>query len=146
MPEARDINYATHRKYVKPYHVVGLALMLLYLLWALYQVIFRFSLHNLGDLVLGIVVLLALAYARIFPLQVQDRLIYLEQDQRLRRLLPEELHPRLGEINKRHRVALRFAADDEIPALVERILAGELKTDDAIKRAIKVWVPDPLRV
>ena len=146
MAATQEFNYKTHRKYVPPYHFVALGLLTLYLLWSLYEVIFHFSLHGLADLVLGLAVFFALFYARVFPLAVQDRLIYLEQDIRLRRLLPSELHGRLPQINKKHRVALRFAPDDEVPALVERVLAGELTTDDAIKREIKVWVRDPLRM
>ena len=146
MAEAKEFNYKTHRKFVPPYHFVALGLLVLYLLWSFYRVIFHFSPYTVADLVLGLVVVLGLFYTRVFPLAVQDRLIYLEQDLRLRQLLPADLHDRLPRINKRHRVALRFAHDDEVPALVERILAGELTTDEAIKKEIKVWVRDPLRM
>jgi len=146
MAEAPELNYKTHRKYVPAYHFVALGLLVLYLLWSLYQVIFHFSTHSVADLVLGLVVFLGLFYTRIFPLQVQDRVIYLEQDARLRRLLPATLHDRIPELKKNHRVALRFASDAEVPSLVERILAGELRGGEAIKREIKEWVRDPLRM
>ena len=146
MAEAPELNYKTHRKYVPAYHFVALGLLVLYLLWSLYRVIFHFSAHSVADLVLGLVVFLGLFYTRIFPLQVQDRLIYLEQGARLQRLLPAELHDRIPELRKSHRVALRFASDAEVPSLVERILAGELKGGEAIKREIKIWVQDPLRM
>jgi hypothetical protein len=42
-------------------------------------------------------------------------------------------------------LALRFASDKELPTLVRRVLAGELATPDATKRAIRDWQPDYLR-
>jgi hypothetical protein len=41
-------------------------------------------------------------------------------------------------------VALRFASDQELPALVERADREHLSPDQ-IKRDIKNWVPDPDR-
>jgi hypothetical protein len=146
MAEAPEFNYKTHRKFVPAYHFVALGLIFLYLLWSLYNLIFHFSLGSIAGLCLALGVFLALFYARIFPLAVQDRVIYLEQELRLRDLLPAELHDRIPEIKKNHRVALRFAHDDEVPGLVERILAGELKGGEAIKKEIRVWVRDPLRM
>ena len=74
---------------------------------------------------------------------MQDRIIRLEMQVRLARLLPNRDHaalilPQL--------VALRFASDQELPTLVERTLKGELRTADEIKRAITNWQADWLRV
>jgi hypothetical protein len=43
-------------------------------------------------------------------------------------------------------IALRFACDEELPDLVQRILNGELKTGKEIKLAIQNWRGDYLRV
>ncbi len=43
-------------------------------------------------------------------------------------------------------VALRFASDAELPALVQRVVTGGLSEPDAIKRAVVAWQPDHLRV
>jgi hypothetical protein len=43
-------------------------------------------------------------------------------------------------------IALRFASDDEIPDLARRVLDGELHSRADIKRAIRAWRPDDLRV
>jgi hypothetical protein len=77
-------------------------------------------------------------------LRAQDRVIRLEEQLRLSRILGdraaiEALRP--GQL-----IALRFAPDDEVPELVQRIVGGELQTGDQIKKAIRVWKPDYLRV
>jgi hypothetical protein len=41
-------------------------------------------------------------------------------------------------------IALRFASDAELPALIDRAVAEQL-TPDAIKRAVRDWQGDYLR-
>ena len=82
---------------------------------------------------------------RTMVLIVQSRLIRLEQRLRLAALLPDHLRQRIGELRVPQLVGLRFASDTELPVLVERCLAGELKTADEVKRAITSWQPDFLR-
>ena len=83
--------------------------------------------------------------ARGMALKVQDRVIRLEMNARLRELLPAELAARIGELRPSHLVALRFAGDRELPALVRDVLAGTLTTSKAIKLQIKDWQGDYLR-
>ncbi len=42
-------------------------------------------------------------------------------------------------------VALRFASDAELPALVREVLAGTLKTQKEIKARVREWQADYLR-
>ncbi len=42
-------------------------------------------------------------------------------------------------------IALRFAPDDELPELVDRVLKGELNTGKEIKLAIRNWRGDHVR-
>jgi Family of unknown function (DUF6526) len=74
---------------------------------------------------------------------MQDRIIRLEMQVRLARLLPQR---DLAALTLPQLIALRFASDRELPALVERTLQGEFATPDAIKRAITDWQADWLRV
>lgn len=91
--------------------------------------------------------LLALGFvARINPLRVQDRLIRLEETLRLQRTLPPELQARLGELRAHDFVALRFSPDDELIAITEAILSGELQDAKAIKARIKNWREDRQRI
>lgn len=49
--------------------------------------------------------------------------------------------PRRRARTNRQLVALRFASDEELPALLERATREAMKPD-AIKRVIRTWEPD----
>ena len=83
--------------------------------------------------------------ARIQALTVQDRVIRLEMQSRLREVLPADLRGRIGELTRQRLVALRFASDAELPDLVRQVLAGQLTTQKAIKERIREWQADHLR-
>jgi hypothetical protein len=80
------------------------------------------------------------------PLRAQDRIIRLEEKTRLERLLPADLRSRVSDLTSSQLIALRFAPDDEVPELTRRALSGDLKDQSDIKRAIKNWRADHLRV
>ncbi len=85
--------------------------------------------------------LVMLVISREYTTKLQDRIIKLEMKIRLDRLLsPPELEA-AARLTKPQMVALRFASDEELPALVRRADAEHL-TQDQIKRAVKHWVPD----
>jgi len=83
--------------------------------------------------------------ARIMALTVQDRVIRLEERLRYERVLPEELRWRSDELNVKQFVSLRFASDEELPALMRKVLDEKLTERKAIKQLIKNWRPDYLR-
>jgi hypothetical protein len=64
----------------------------------------------------------------------------------LGRLLPASDVAVIDTLRPGQLAALRFASDEETPGLVSRIVSGELKTSDEIKKAITSWRADHLRV
>ena len=91
--------------------------------------------------VLAGVVLSTLSLLRLFAVRLQNRIIRLEMQVRLSRLGHERDVPQL---TLAQIVALRFASDAELPALIERAIAEKLPPD-MIKRAVKDWQGDYLR-
>ena len=92
-------------------------------------------------LALAGVLLTAVSLIRLFALRLQNRIIRLEMQIRLGRLGRES---DLQRLSLPQIVALRFASDAELPALIDRALAERL-SPDAIKRAVRDWQADYLR-
>jgi hypothetical protein len=137
-------NYANHRQYVPGFHFLTFGIILVYLLWTLYQVIFHFSWDHLFGVLPPIALALVALYTRTFPLVVQNRVIRLEERLRLERLVPE-LRGRIDELSTGQLVALRFANDAELPALARRVLDEHIHDQNVIKKQIQSWRADHLR-
>jgi len=99
-----------------------------------------------GEILLGVIwAIVAVFKIRLYALKVQDRLIRLEERLRLERLLSDPWKSRMWDLTEPQLIALRFASDAELPALVEKTLSSSLDPK-AIKQAIQVWRPDYFRV
>lgn len=104
-----------------------------------------FGLSHFFPILLAAALFLGVLYARLFALRVQDRLIRLEERVRYERILLEELRWRADELSVNQFVSLRFASDDELPALMKRVLDEKVTSRKAIKHLIMNWRPDYLR-
>jgi Family of unknown function (DUF6526) len=104
------------------------------------------SIDTVWNTVVAAALLLLAVLARNMALTAQNRIIRLEMRHRLRDVLPSDLHNRIGELTPQQLIALRFASDAELPALVRDVLAGNLATQKAIKERVKNWQGDHLRV
>lgn len=136
---------SNHARLDPLFHFFVLPALLLLLIWAVAHLIRHLGFEALG--ILGIVlVMFVIAFkARTYPLKVQDRVIRLEERLRLAMLLPDTSRSRITELDESQLVALRFASDAEVPALVERTLNEKLDRKQ-IKDAIRAWRPDYWRV
>jgi len=79
--------------------------------------------------------------SRRYTTALQDRIIKLEMRVRAAAFLTPEQQRLLMQLDTKQIVALRFASDAEMPALLERAAREKLPPKE-IKRAIKAWVPD----
>lgn len=138
-------SYANHKRYVFGYHVVLFLILTLNLAWAIREAAREPGIDSLMEVLVAVGLVLLFWYARTFALTVQNRVIRLEERLRLARLLPDDLKGRVDELGTAQLVALRFASDAEVPALVRRVLQENIRDQDTIKRAIREWRPDHLR-
>jgi hypothetical protein len=146
-----DQTFTTHRKYVPGYHFVTLGILTINFLWSVYRAIWPFEpAAPIFDRLLTVLVAVALAllawYLRVFPLRAQDRVIRLEERNRLERLLPSDLRARVGELTTGQLIALRFASDAEVVDLTRIVLEQKITGQDDIKKKIRDWRADHLRM
>lgn len=143
-------DYSTHRKLVPAYHFAIYTILVINLLWSLYRMFRVLPGVQLFDRLLAVAVAVALLliayYTRVFPLRAQDRIIRLEETVRMERLLPEDLKPRIGELRTGQLIALRFASDEELPELTRAVLDGGIKNREEIKKMVRTWRVDHLRM
>ncbi len=143
-------NLANHPKYVPGYHYLTFTLLGINLLWSLYRLGWGLPLvpvyDRLDTVFVAFALLLLAWYLRVFPLKAQDRVIRLEELLRLERLLPADLKPRIGELRAGQLVALRFASDAELPELTRAVLDGKITSQAEIKKRVRSWRPDYLRM
>jgi len=137
--------YANHTRWDPPYHFFALPIILLTVIAAIVHCVQRPSWFSAWLVLFSIAVVVLAIKARFYALKAQDRLIRLEERERLLALLTDPLRGRIGELTESQLIGLRFACDSEIPALVEESITKKLSQGD-IKKAIKIWRADYFRV
>jgi len=137
---------ATHRRWIPMWHFFAIPVLVANVVVVAIYFARDPRFINGWALVVAIALLIGILLSRTMPLRAQDRIIRLEERSRLERLLPSDLRGRIGELTASQLIAIRFAPDDEVPELTRRALSGELKSQGDIKRAIRNWRSDHLRV
>ena len=138
-------NLGNHARLDPPYHYVLLLILLLNLIFCIVHFYFTRDWFSGWLIVIAIGLIILGAKVRTYPLKAQDRIIRLEERLRLSLLAPEPLRHRISEFTESQLVALRFASDDELPALAARALNDHLNAKE-IKKLIVRWRPDHFRV
>jgi len=148
MSNIHEQSFSNHASVDPVYHYVSLSILLANLILAIFILVL--SVHtnlllSIWVVILSLVIFLLFFKLRLYPLKVQDRIIRLEERLRLSVVLPEPLKKRIPELSEDQLIALRFASDEELPALVELTLEKQL-TRKQIKERIQNWRPDHFRI
>lgn len=138
-------NYKNHARFFPLFHFIAVPILMLYLVNSLRHVWQSPNRSTAFAALVAFGIVSATFASRLMALKVQDRVIRLELQLRMRGCLPADLQSRMYELTPRQMVALRFASDQELPGLVRDVLAGKLASQKAIKLAIKDWQGDYLR-
>ena len=137
---------ASHTRWVPAFHFFVLPILLINALVAISTLIKAPSTGTAWGALVGLALFGAAFFSRIMPLSAQDRLIRLEETLRMQRVLPATQHGDIAKLTRFQFVALRFASDAELAELVGRTVKGEFAKPLDIKKAIRGWRPDELRV
>jgi hypothetical protein len=146
MPEPQT--YKNHTRFDPPWHYFIAPALLVNVLVSIYLTIHHWPEHRfifLWYVFMSVVLLMAVGKARQHSVKAQDRIIRLEERLRFAALLPADELARAHALTEPQIIALRFASDGELPALVKRTLDQNL-TQKQIKESINSWRPDYFRV
>jgi hypothetical protein len=146
MAEKLPQTYANHIRFHPPFHYFLAPGALVLIILTVINV-FRHSsrLDAWILLLMAILFFAALFLVRLYPLKAQDRIIRLEERLRLQTVLSAPLVRRIPELTEAQLLALRFASDSELPAIVEKALAANMPAGE-IKKNIVAWRADTFRV
>lgn len=138
-------NYKNHRKYVIGYHGLTLLAILAFLGGSIRN-LWNSSEDNLYAasllVLLAFILFFMFYFIRSFALKAQDRAIRAEEKLRYFILTGKSIR---NNLTNRQFVGLRFASDDEFLVLADKA-AMENLSENAIKKAIKIWKADHYRV
>jgi len=145
MAERSPQTFANHVKIDPPFHYFVLPVFAISWIISVVLAVRHPGFLHFWIVIFNTALIVAVVRFRQYALKVQDRVIRLEERLRLAALLPDSLRPQVAKLSEGQLIALRFAPDAEVPALVERTLSANLAPAD-IKKAIKNWRPDYWRV
>jgi hypothetical protein len=145
MVDASAQNFSNHTRYDPPFHFFILPVFAITLIATIVHLVRRPGLCSAWMVVFMLAAIFALFKVRLYALKVQDRVIRLEERLRLTAVLDASLRPRIGELAEAQLIALRFASDEELPALAARALNEKLAAAE-IKKSIQHWRTDEWRV
>jgi hypothetical protein len=139
-------SFQSHAKWVSPFHFFVLPVLLINLGFSIYWCVKAwFTVSGVLSVLVAAALFVGMVMARAMAMKVQDRVIRIEERIRFERVLPPDMHARIGEFTIDQLVALRFASNAELPELARKVLEEKVNDRKAIKRMIKTWRPDLAR-
>jgi Family of unknown function (DUF6526) len=145
MAEISPQSYANHGRFDPPFHFFVIPVLTITFVTSIVHAVRHPGLLSAWAVVFVAALVVLTFKVRLYALKVQDRVIRLEERLRLATLAHDSCRSRISELSEAQLIALRFASDDELPALVELALNQKLGRKE-IKKAVTNWRPDYLRV
>ena len=141
-------NYSNHIRFYPAHHFVFLPLSLALIIVSA-TFIFKFPqerhLWIATTVLLVMITWVCIMLRQHYALNNQNRIVRLEMRLRYYELTGKRLESVEQQLTFGQLSALRFASDDELLSLMEKALKEHLAPND-IKKQIKHWVPDEMRV
>lgn len=141
-------NYKNHVRYYAPHHFVFYPVIIA-LIFISGSFISRYPEDKMIWIAITIIFIMIMWVAYMmrqhYALTVQNRVVRLEMRFRYYRLTHTAFEPLEEKLSFGQIAALRFAPDEELPGLVKRALEENLSSS-SIKKSIKNWLPDHMRV
>jgi hypothetical protein len=141
-------NFKNHVRYYTTHHLIFYPLLLI----ALIASVVAYNHHPDQNEIWGAIIasFIFIGWSSFmmrqhYSLGNQDRIIRLELRFRYYVVAGKRLEPLESNLSFGQLAALRFASDEELPALVERTLKENLSANQ-IKKLIIHWLPDYMRV
>ena len=141
-------SFQNHAKYYPYHHFFIIPLVLILLGWTIARIDFstlQSTSESIYFLLLGLIILIISYLPRIYALKNQNRIIRLEMRQHYFYLTGKPFYEKEIQLSSAQIIALRFAGDDEILALIEKTI-NEKTAPKEIKKSIKNWKADHHRV
>jgi len=138
--------YANHTRWHPPFHFFVLPVMIINVVWSIVYFFISLGWNRGWAIVVSLALLLLASVARTNALRAQDRIIRLEEQIRYQQILSDDCAQQARSLTIDQIIALRFAPDEEVEALVRGVLEGRLRKSADIKRAVNTWRADHLRV
>jgi Family of unknown function (DUF6526) len=141
-------SFKNHMRWDPPIHFFVFPVLILNFFFSIYIAIHHWPIHAhllLWWIVVSAALVVLATKCRINDLKLQDRIIRLEEHLRLASILPADQLPHIPELATKQLIALRFASDEELPALVRKTLTQNFEPK-AIKENITHWRDDNHRV
>ncbi len=141
-------NYQNHKRYYTPHHFIFLPLLGVLGCVAAYKS-FNDESHQLEWILFGTsifcILYLTLMLRQHYALGNQNRIVRLEFRLRYLELMGKSSKEVEQQLSFGQIAALRFAPDEEFAGLLQKTLQEKLSAD-AIKRSIKNWEADDMRL
>jgi hypothetical protein len=141
-------SFSNHIKYYPLHHFVFYPALAIFIFFAARGYVNHPDQRDLWTILTGGLIftgLLAFMLRQHYALGNQDRILRLELRLRYFILTGERFEILESKLRFRQMAALRFASDEELPALVQRAINENLDSA-TIKKSITNWQPDHMRV